>query len=530
MPPRFSLLLAVLAWLLPATVTAPVKAEVTLKAVPDVKALYATHCGECHGADRLGGEGPALLPENLKRLKKDKARKVTAEGRIATQMPGFSGKLSPDQIAALTELIYTSLPHLPQWGRTEIAASHIVYNAVAGLPDEPVHKADPLNLFTVVETGDHHVTILDGDSFEPLWRFPSRFALHGGAKYSPDGRFVYLGSRDGWVSKYDLYSFKPVAEIRAGINTRNIAVSSDGKWVMVGNYLPHSLVVLNAADLSLFRVISVDNGKGESSRVSAVYDAAPRKSFIAALKDFKEVWELAYDPHAAPVYGNFVHSYRSGQEEGIVVEEQPFARRRIKLEDYLDDFFFDPAYAEVIGASRGGTGGAIYNLDVRRKISDLELEGMPHLGSGIYWQRGGREVMATPHLRENIISVIDMESWETVKRIKTLGPGFFMRSHENTPYAWTDVFFGPNRDALHVIDKQTLEIVKTLRPEPGKTAAHVEFTRDGRYALVSIWENDGALVVYDAATLEEVKRIPMNKPSGKYNVYNKITRSSGTSH
>ena len=129
-----------------------------------------------------------------------------------------------------------------------------------------------------------------------------------------------------------------------------------------------------------------------------------------------------------------------------------------------------------------------------------------------------------------MVSVIDMETWQTVKRIKTLGPGFFMRSHENTPYAWVDVFFGPNRDAIHIIDKRTLEIVRTLRPEPGKTAAHIEFTKDGRYALASIWEMDGALVVYDAETLNEVKRIPMVKPSGKYNVYNKITLSSGTSH
>jgi hypothetical protein len=30
---------------------------------------------------------------------------------------------------------------------------------------------------------------------------------------------------------------------------------------------------------------------------------------------------------------------------------------------------------------------------------------------------------------------------------------------------------------------------------------------------------DGALVVYDANTLEEIKRIPMKKPSGKYNAY-----------
>lgn len=83
---------------------------------------------------------------------------------------------------------------------------------------------------------------------------------------------------------------------------------------------------------------------------------------------------------------------------------------------------------------------------------------------------------------------------------------------------------------MQLLDKRTLEIANTLRPEPGKTAAHTEFTRDGKYALVSIWEGDGALVVYDAETLKEVKRLPMRKPVGKYNVYNKITRSEGTSH
>jgi hypothetical protein len=83
---------------------------------------------------------------------------------------------------------------------------------------------------------------------------------------------------------------------------------------------------------------------------------------------------------------------------------------------------------------------------------------------------------------------------------------------------------------VHVIDKASLEIVKTLRPAPGKTAAHVEFSRDGRHALLSIWDMEGAVVVYDAESLEEVKRIPFVKPSGKYNVWNKIRLDEGTSH
>lgn len=496
----------------------------------DVAALYAAHCAECHEAGRLGAMGPALLPENLGRLSKKSAFDDIANGRPATQMPGYKDKLSKEDIDALVTLIYTPLTPMPIWGTKEIVASHVIHNPVESLPDKPQHAADPLNLFTVVETGDHHVTILDGDKFEPLWRFKSRYALHGGAKYSPDGRFVYFGSRDGWVSKYDLYSFKPVAEVRAGLNTRNIAVSSDGKWVMVGNYLPHTLVVLNAADLTLSRVIAAGDGQGATSRVSAVYTAPPRNSFIVAMKDFKEVWELSYDPNAKPVYGGFVHNYREGQEEGVALEKQPFAKRRIKLDDYLDDFFFNLAYTEVIGASRDEKTGSVYNLDAGSKVSDIDLGGMPHLGSGIIWDYKGGPVMATPHLKGSTVSVIDMKTWKTIKKIETLGSGFFMRSHENSPYAWVDVFFGPNKGILHVIDKQTLEIVKNINPAPGMTNAHIEFTRSGSHALASIWEMDGAVVVYDAKTLEEVKRIPMKKPSGKYNVFNKITYSSGTSH
>lgn len=71
---------------------------------------------------------------------------------------------------------------------------------------------------------------------------------------------------------------------------------------------------------------------------------------------------------------------------------------------------------------------------------------------------------------------------------------------------------------MHVIDKQKLEIVETLRPAPGKTSMHVEFDRYGKYALVSIWEMDGALVVYSAQTLQEIKRLPMKRAVGKYNV------------
>lgn len=493
----------------------------------DIVNLYQSNCASCHGADRLGATGPALLPGNLERLRRPDAIKAITDGRIATQMQGFSGKLTGDEIKGLAEFIYTPLARPPVWGLQEIRASRISHHSAGSLPDKPVFKADPLNLFVVVEAGDHHATILDGDKFEPIVRFPTRYALHGGPKFSPDGRYVYFASRDGWIAKYDIWNLKLVAEVRAGINTRNMAVSSDGRFAMVGNYYPNALVVLDTLDLSPIRVIDVVGDGGKTSRVSAVYDAAPRKSFVAALKDLPEVWVMSYDDNAPPVYAGLVHDYKMG--EGIPVPG-PFPPQRIHLDDYLDDFFFDASYEHLIGSSREGQGQVI-NLDVRRKIASIDLPGMPHLGSGITWNYQGKAVLASPNLKEGLVTVIDMKSWKTVKQIKTLGPGFFMRSHENTPYAWVDVFNGSkDRDVIQIIDKQKLEVVAQLKPSPGKVAAHTEFTRDGKYALVSIWEMDGDLVIYDAATLKEIKRLPMKKPSGKYNVYNKITRSAGTSH
>ncbi len=474
---------------------------------------YASHCAACHGSDRLGGLGPALIPQTLKRMRGPDLQEVIAQGRAATQMPGFGDVLSAASLAALAAYLETPLDVVPGWNAAQIEATRWLDPAYQPA-DAPVFRADPLNITLVVETADHHVSVLDGDRFDVLDRFETPFAVHGGPKFTPDGRYVFIMSRDGWVQKYDIWSLAQVGRVRAGLNSRNIAISRDGKHLAVANYLPMTLTLLSTADLRVERVMPVLSETGLPSRVSAVYQAPQRDSFILALKDVPEIWELATDP------GGGGASARKGL----------FERRRIGLSEPLDDFFFTDDYRYLIGAARDGAHGVVVNLNAGREIATLPLPGMPHLGSGISWDLDGRRVMATPHLREGRLSVIDTQSWEILKTIDIAGPGFFLRGHENSPYIWADVFFGPNRDVMHVIDKKTLEIVRTLRPAPGATVAHVEFTRRGRYALVSVWEDQGAVIVYDARTLEEVRRLPMRRPSGKYNVFNKISFSEGTSH
>ncbi len=497
----------------------------------DAPELYQQHCAACHGVQRTGGMGPALLPESLSRLRKAEAVKVLTQGRVATQMAGFHDKLSAEEIAMLAAWIYTPVLPAPKWGDADIRASRVFTADAATWPDKPRWTADPMNLFVVVEGGDHHVSLVDGDRFVAIHRFASRYALHGGPKFTPDGRFVYFGSRDGWITKYDLWNLGVVAEVRAGLNMRNIAVSGDGRWVLAANYFPHTLALFDA-ELNLVRSYAATTLDGKaSSRVSAVYDAAPRKSFIVALKDIAELWEISYDPKAEPIHDGYVHDYRMGE---AIAKPGTFGVRRTLLDEPLDDFFFDQSYRHVLGATRPKSDGAanaqVVNLDIRRKIAELPIAGMPHLGSGITFAFEGGTVLASPNLKDGAIDVIDMKDWKARKTIPTPGPGFFMRSHENTPYAWADSMMSPSaKDRLTIIDKRTLEVVAQVR-EPGRTLAHIEFTKNGSHALASLWEDDGALIVYDATSFKEVKRLPMRKPVGKYNVWNKINRSEGTSH
>ncbi|HJV69027.1 cytochrome D1 domain-containing protein, partial [Ideonella sp.] len=441
-------------------------ADLARAQAPDASRLFAQHCASCHGEQRTGLMGPALLPESLERLRAADAKTVIEKGRAATQMPGFADKLSGDEMAALARWIYQPVQPAPAWAEADIRASRTETAGWAAWPAAPQWRADPMNLFVVVEGGDHHVSLVDGDRFEVIHRFASRYALHGGPKFTPDGRYVFFGSRDGWITKYDLWNLKIVAEVRAGLNMRNVAVSGDGRWVMAANYLPRTLALFDA-DLNLVKTYDAATLDGtQHSRVSAVYDAAPRKSFVVALKDIAEVWEISYDPKAEPIHDGYVHDYRMGE---AIAKPGYLGVRRTPLEEPLDDFFFDQGYRHLIGTARARSPDAaptaqVVNLDIRRKIAELPIAGMPHLGSGITFAWNGTTVLASPNLKTGAIDVIDMKTWKPVKTVPTPGPGFFIRSHAATPYAWADSMMSPTaKDTLTLIDKRTLEPVATIR-------------------------------------------------------------------
>jgi hypothetical protein len=300
-------------------------------------------------------------------------------------------------------------------------------------------------------------------------RIEAGFPVQGAIRYSPDGRFVFMASRNGLIRKFDLTEGLPVAEARAGTLLRNFALSSDGKWLMAGNSQPQQLVVLHANDLGLFKVIPVADVEGRTSAVNAVYNSPARQAFLVTLQSSPEILELSYDPEAAPVYGSFVHSYRKGHVEAVIVEEQPFARNRLKLKVRLEDVFLDPYGAEIVGLRAKDDAAVVYNLDARRKIAELQPGGNPHFGAGLSWIVAGQQILAVPDLDQPVITIIDMESWTVIKKLKMRAPGYFLHpvsgSRTHSGIARFRLLSGPDKGQLQIIDKQTLEVTGLPQPD-----------------------------------------------------------------
>lgn len=442
------------------------------------------------------------------------ASNTVLAGPVQDGLSGASCQPHPDarqQDAAVS----TEAPR-PQhtWSAEEIRASRTVDATASALP--PTFETATVARSLIVEDDGHRLAVFDGERIEPIAARPPRFGVHGSPQFSPDGRFAYWATRDGWVTQFDLWHMKTVAATRVGHETHGIAVSSDGRHVLAANVLPRTLVALDANGLALEKTIPVAGLKGTASRIAALHDAGRRNSFIVVLQDVPEIWEIPYD--GRPVYKGLVHDYRL--KEGIP-ETGPLPVRRIELEDSLDDVFLDPNHDYLVGRPHRQAAAQLIHLGVGRKIGEVALPEGSRLDGAVGWARQhedgtSQRVVAAANLGQASITLLDLKGGKLLATLPTPGASRRLYSHDATPYLWVDVCEGPLAGTLRVIDKQTLERVADLAPAPGAEIVHVGFDRHGKRALVALRGPQDELVVYDARTLTEIRRLPVQRPAGSY--------------
>ena len=94
-PRRFALLATLL---LAAPAAAQPLADANPEDVAHGKRIFEVHCARCHGLDGVGGEGPNLMRENLRRSTEDDALlEIVDDGIAGTDMPGH-GSLNTREI------------------------------------------------------------------------------------------------------------------------------------------------------------------------------------------------------------------------------------------------------------------------------------------------------------------------------------------------------------------------------------------------------------------------------------------------
>ncbi len=464
----------------------------------DAAELFNRNCEGCHGPTRAGATGPALLPETLGDKTDEFLATTIRVGRPGTAMPSWKGTLTENEIMGLVKFLKTPPGKTPTWTLKDIESSRRIFIKKEDLPKEPTHKYDIKKMFFVVQREVSKGAFVDGDTFKVVKEHPLGFAVHK-AEYSRDGRFAYLIARNGLVTKIDLYSLEKVGEVRAGLNARGVAVSRDGKYVAVSNYLPFNMVILDADDLKPIKIIPFEtidpDGKKVKSRGAAIVDSARYGYFLVALKEGGQVWIIDYKDPDLPVVA------------------------KIMAGRILHDFFWDKSGRYWMGAAQLDNSIVVIDAQERRLAARIPTGIKPHPGPGAVWESKGREVAGTVHIGEGKLSVWEVGTWKVVGSVKTAGPGLFLRAHPKSKYVWTDTFTGDGKDAVQVHDKDTFEVVKTIIPSKGKTSIHPEFSYDGKHVLVSVWDRDGEIVVYDAETLKEVTRIRnLVTPTGIFNV------------
>lgn len=465
---------------------------------------FLDSCAGCHGTDRRGATGPALLPE---RLTQDKSyyADVIANGKPGTVMPPWSHQLESADIDTLVEFLLSDTGEgPPQWTFEDVMASHQVLVDEATLPDSPTHAARVDNLMLVTEREAQSIAVIDGDRHELLGKIPASYRAHG-YTFSPiDERWAYNMGRDGWIFKIDLYTLKPVAKVRIGLDSRAIAISDDGRFLMAGNYVPTTAVILDADTLLPLRVLEAvaadPTGEIVNSRIATILDTAPDlvgPYFVVALKEAGQVWRVDWSDPDFPVTG--VSNVGNILHDGFLSPDN----RTFYLAAQTDDWM------------------AAIDVETMTVVERVQTGATPHPGSGATWEFEGVQYGATVHAGEGRITTWDIATNEIVGSVETAGAGLFLRAHHESPYVWADAVFAEEPHAITVLEKAPpFDVVGVIGD--GLRTLHPEFTDDGAFVYISDW--DGNVVrVYDATTLALVAEIhDVITPTGIFNVARRL--------
>ncbi|MCK5003083.1 MAG: c-type cytochrome [Gammaproteobacteria bacterium] len=503
--------------------------------------MYFERCAGCHGVLRKGATGKPLEPKANKAKKTKgtlkagtkKLEKIISQGTEGG-MNNFDDIFSKKEINLLARYIQMEPPIPPERSLAEMKASHKVYVQPKDYPTKPMHGLNWQNFFIAIERDAGKIAVIDGDKKKVVTHIDTGYAVHvlktvehHETLHAKDaGRFWYIMGRDGLMTKIDLWAMPgkmKVASVQVAYDARDVAVSGDGKYVIGGGYWPPHFVIADAATMEPLKVVSargvnVDGEYVNESRVAAIYDTPKATSWLVAMKELGQMWQVDYS------------------------DLDNLQITKIDSAKYLHDGFYDPTGRYFQIAANASNKMVVIDTVTQKLEAMIDTDKKPHPGPGANWNDDKcGPVSGTTHLGVGKVTVWGNDpkghkdnAWKICYEVDTDGAGVFLRTHPKSKYVWIDQTKFPEpavQQSVKVLDKKTRKIVKTIRmtTKKGYAAVHFEFNKDGTEVWASVWNRsdslkpNGEIIIYDAETLEEKARVKgLYAPTGKFNVYNRV--------
>ena len=505
------------------------------------KSMYFQRCAGCHGVLRKGATGDNLEPlpnkaERTRGTRKMGTRKIEKTITNGTDggMNNFNDIFSKKEINLLARYIQMEPPVPPEMSLELMKKRHKVFVQPTDYPGKPLHGRNWENFFIVIERDVGKIAIIDGDKKEVVAHIPTGYAVHvlktvehhETLKTENPGRFWYIMGRDGMMTKVDLWQMPDkmkVAQVQVAYDARDVAVSGDGKYVIGGGYWPPHFVIADAQTMEPLKVVSargvnVDGEYVNESRVAAVYDTPMAPSWLVAMKELGQMWQVDYS------------------------DIDNLQITKIDSAKFLHDGFYDPTGRYFQIAANASDKMVVVDSKTRKLEAMIDTDEKPHPGPGANWidPKCG-PVAGTTHLGVGKVTVWGNDpkgnkdnAWKICYEVETDGAGVFLRTHPKSDYVWADQTKTPEpaiQQSVKVIDKKTRKVVKTIRltKKKGYAAVHFEFNKDGTEVWVSVWNRadskkpNGEIIIFDAKTLKEKARVKgLYAPTGKFNVFNRV--------
>jgi len=514
----------------------------------DVAKVFEKECQGCHGPNHEGGVGADLRPKVIAKKNSYMLAETILNGRPGTAMPQFKESFTKADADKMVDY----LQHF-KGKKIEVLTLENVKKGWKKLNDRmkflkkyphPVDVKKNTDICFVTERDAARVVFVDGTTGKVLSRHPAGFAVHVTVTNKRQPRYAYSISRSGLVTMFDLNTpgQQKIAEVQVGSESRGLAVSPDGKYLMAGNYVPGGAILMDAMTLEPLKVYptsSVINMDGDigSSRVAGVYDT-PYGPYIAfALKDAGHVYIVDYSKPNFPIVGD-IPNIGKILHDGFENEGKEIGR-------YL------------MQASQGSDVMGVVDFKTKSLVAKVYTGPgtKPHPGQGSSWYNDKYgQLFATNSMNVGLAVIWDSD-WNVVKEVKTAGGGLFIGTSEHTPFIWSDcVLGGPaNWNKMYLINKQTLETdriitvgtkrgtvtdpvtnkvlyswsVPTVKDKKGHAVTprilHAEPANHGHWTMISEW-NAGRIGIYEAKTGKFIKYIKgLTTPTFTYSIEHRQT-------